>query len=240
MHKQIDFILVNTSHPGNIGAAARAMKTMGFKNLVLVAPKQFPHAEADALAASAIDVLQQARVTATLDEALTGVTCVIGTSARQRDLAAPLLRPRECGDWLSAKSTTGRIAFLFGAERTGLTNEALDRCHAYVCIDTADEYSSLNLAQAVQIMAYELHLALSADAFTLSEGSEIALADDVAMEGYFQHLERIMVLTQFLDPKFPKRLMSRLKRLYHRARPDVQELNILRGILTAVEKKIVS
>ncbi|MBY0377121.1 MAG: tRNA (cytosine(32)/uridine(32)-2'-O)-methyltransferase TrmJ, partial [Gammaproteobacteria bacterium] len=119
MYKAIDFILLNTSHPGNIGAAARAMKTMGFKNLVLVAPKQFPHEEAEALAASATDVLQQARVVATLDEALAGVTCVIGTSARQRDLAAPLLRPRECNGWLSAQPiAAGRVAFLFGSERT--------------------------------------------------------------------------------------------------------------------------
>lgn len=234
MRNQIDFILIETSHPGNIGATARAMKTMGFENLVLVNPRQFPHPEADAMAASALDVLQQARVVTTLDEALVGVTCVIGTSARQRDLAAPLLRPRDCGAWLNTES---RIAFLFGAERTGLTNEALDRCHAYVCIPTAEEYSSLNLAQAVQIMAYELHLVLSTKT-KRREGPEIALADDVAMEGYFQHLERIMIRTEFLDPKFPKRLMSRLKRLYHRARPDVQELNILRGILTAVEKRI--
>lgn len=237
MSNQIDFILVDTSHPGNIGATARAMKTMGFNNLVLVHPKQFPHSEADALAASALDVLQQARVVATLDEALAGVTYVIGTSARQRDLAAPLLTPRECGVWLNTEPTPGRIAFLFGAERTGLSNEALDRCHVYVCIPTADEYSSLNLAQAVQIMAYELHLALSTQT-ALSEASAIALADDAAMEGYFQHLERIMIATEFLDPQFPKRLMSRLRRLYHRARPDVQELNILRGVLTAVEKKI--
>lgn len=238
MLNDIDIILINTSHPGNIGAAARAMKTMGFKQLVLVAPKHFPHAEAEALAASASDVLQQARVVSSLDEALMGVTLVIGTSARPRDLAAPLLTARECGAWL-LRNKVGRTAVLFGEERTGLTNEALDRCHAYVYIDTADEYASLNLAQAVQVIAYELRLALLLPK-AKNQQTEALLADDTAMEGYFQHLERVMVATEFLDPKFPKRLLSRLRRLYHRARPDVQELNILRGILTAVEKKIGS
>lgn len=238
MFSDIDIVLINTSHPGNIGAAARAMKTMGFKQLVLVAPKCFPHAEAEALAASAVDVLQHARVVSTLDEALMGVTTVIGTSARLRDLAAPLLTARECGAWLM-QNRVGRTAVLFGEERTGLTNEALDRCHAYVCIDTADEYSSLNLAQAVQIIVYELHLALSTAKSNIQQAQAV-LADDSAMEGYFQHLERVMVATEFLDPKFPKRLLSRLRRLYHRARPEVQELNVLRGILTAVEKKIGS
>jgi TrmH family RNA methyltransferase len=236
MFNDIDIVLVNTSHPGNIGAAARAMKIMGFKQLVLVAPRYFPHAEAEALAASAVDVLQQARVVSSLDEALAGVTTVIGTSARQRDLAASLLTARECGPWLM-QNRVGRTAILFGEERTGLTNEALDRCHAYVTINTADEYSSLNLAQAVQIIVYELHLALSMSR-TENNPAEALLADDTAMEGYFQHLERVMVTTEFLDPQFPKRLMPRLRRLYHRARPEVQELNILRGILTAVEKKI--
>ncbi|MCD6046303.1 MAG: methyltransferase [Gammaproteobacteria bacterium] len=238
MSSDIDIVLINTSHPGNIGAAARAMKIMGFKQLVLVAPKYFPHAEAEALAASAVDVLQQARVVSSLDEALMDVTTVIGTSARQRDLAAPLLTARECGTWLM-QNRVGRTAVLFGEERTGLTNEALDRCHAYVRINTADEYSSLNLAQAVQIIVYELHLALSMSNPDIPQAHAL-LADDSAMEGYFQHLERVMVATEFLDPKFPKRLLSRLRRLYHRARPEVQELNILRGILTAVEKKIGS
>ncbi len=236
MFNDIDIILINTSHPGNIGAAARAMKTMGFKQLVLVAPRYFPHAEAEALAASAVDVLQQARVISSLDEALMGITTVIGTSARQRDLAAPLLTARECGSWLM-QNRVGRTAILFGEERTGLTNEALDRCHAYVTINTADEYSSLNLAQAVQIIVYELQLGLSMPKIE-NNSAEALLADDSAMEGYFQQLEGVMVTTEFLDPKFPKRLMSRLRRLYHRARPEVQELNILRGILTAVEKKI--
>lgn len=236
MFSNIDIVLINTSHPGNIGAAARAMKTMGFKQLVLVSPKYFPHAEAEALAASAMDVLQQARVVSSLNEALVGITTVIGTSARLRDLAAPIVTARECGSWLM-QNRVGRTAVLFGEERTGLTNDALDRCHAYVCIDTADEYSSLNLAQAIQIIVYELRLALLAPKAE-NNPAQVLLADDTAMERYFQHLERVMVTTEFLDPKFPKRLMSRLRRLYHRARPEVQELNILRGILTAVEKKI--
>ncbi len=237
MLSDIDIVLINTSHPGNIGAAARAMKTMGFKQLVLVAPRYFPHTEAEALAASAVDVLQQARIVSNLDEALKGITTVIGTSARLRDLAAPLLTARECGTWL-IHNRVGRTAILFGEERTGLTNEALDRCHAYVHINTADEYSSLNLAQAVQIIAYELRLALLSMPKTENNPGEVLLSDDTAMEGYFQHLERLMVAIEFLDPQFPKRLMPRLRRLYHRARPEVQELNILRGILTAVEKKI--
>jgi tRNA (cytidine32/uridine32-2'-O)-methyltransferase len=236
MLNNIDIILINTSHPGNIGATARALKTMGFKHLVLVSPKHFPHAEAEALAASANDVLQQARVVPNLDDALRGITTVIGTSARLRDLAAPVLTARECGPWLQ-QNKVGRTAVLFGEERTGLTNEALDRCHAYVCIDTADEYASLNLAQAVQIIVYELHLALSSPKLEVKP-AETLLADDTAMEGYFHHLERVMVVTEFLDPQYPRRLLSRLRRLYHRARPDIQELNILRGILTAVEKKI--
>jgi tRNA (cytidine32/uridine32-2'-O)-methyltransferase len=229
---------MNTSHPGNIGATARAMKTMGFQQLTLIAPKHFPHPEAEALAVSAKDILQQARVVNTLDEALQGMTCVIGTSARQRDLAAPLLSSRECGAWIKQQGCNDNIAFLFGEERTGLTNEALDRCHAYVHIDTDKACSALNLAQAVQVITYELRQALFINQSIESGEKTVPFADDAALEGYFQQLERVMIKTEFLDPQFPKRLMSRLKRLYHRAKPDIQELNILRGILTSVEKKI--
>ncbi len=228
---------MNTSHPGNIGATARAMKTMGFQQLTLIAPKHFPHPEAEALAVSAKDILHQARVVNTLDEALHRMTCVIGTSARQRDLAAPILSPRDCMPWIKEQEFNGNIAFLFGEERMGLTNEALDRCHAYVHIDTDKACSALNLAQAVQVITYELRQALLGTQIIEDNERSVPLADDTALEGYFQQLERVMIKTEFLDPQFPKRLMSRLKRLYHRAKPDIQELNILRGILTSVEKK---
>ncbi len=237
MFERIQIVLIHTSHPGNIGASARAMKTMGFKHLTLVSPKYFPDPQATALASTASDILDQALCVNRLDEALADRTYIIGSSARTRHLSAPQLSVRACAEHLAEKAAGENIAILFGEERTGLSNEALDRCHAYLQIPSSAEYSSLNLSQAVQIVCYELRQALSTHESKV-ESSVKPYANDQEVEAYLQHLERLMIRTEFLDPKFPKRLMSRLHRLYLRARPEKQEINILRGILTAIEKNL--
>ncbi len=239
MLSNVRIVLVGTSHPGNIGAAARAMKTMNLARLYLVAPQDYPCAEATARASGADDVLANARVCTDLDEALAGCRFVVGTSARRRKLRWPEFEPRECGERVAEEAAAGEVAVLFGRERTGLTNTELERCHALVCIPANPEYSSLNLAAAVQIIAYELALATrvpEAAASGAEKPEQPATADDMAR--FYDHLEQVLVQTEFLDPEEPKQLMRRLKRLYNRARPNTVEMNILRGILTAVQRSI--
>ncbi len=238
--ENIRVVLVETSHPGNIGAAARAMKTMGLSDLRLVAPQQFPCAEATARAAGADSVLEAAQVCDTLDEALEGCSFVLGTTARKRSLTWPVVDPREAGELLAAESAGGEVALVFGRERSGLTNDQMVRCHQLVNIPSNPEYSSLNLAAAVQVLAYEVRMQLEA-----RQGVEEApVADDPVatadnMEGYFRHLEKTLVAIGFLDADNPGRLIPRLRRLYARARPTLNEVNILRGILTETDKSIV-
>lgn len=229
----IRFVLCETSHPGNIGAAARAMKTMGFDDLVLVSPREFPSTEAHARASGATDVLARATVVDTLPEAIAGCGLVVGASARRRKHRWPELNPRECADQALAEAVTSPVAIVFGTERSGLSNEQMDRCNALVYIPANPEYSSLNLAAAVQLIAYELHFALGE--FQPPQPPEWPPATGKDMELFYEHLERVMSGSGFLKPDNPRHLMRKLRRLFNRARPDEHELSILRGLLASVE-----
>lgn len=235
--EKIKFVLDQTSHPGNIGSAARAMKVMGLSTLHLVRPVLFPHAEATALASSADDLLDCAEVHESMDAALEDCTFIVGTSARVRSVAQPMLAPREAAARLTAES--GPVAVVFGCERSGLDNTTLDRCHALVQVPTNPEYSSLNLAQAVQIMAYELRLAaLAADADRLPRSDEAGPvpASDKRMAVFFERLEQTLRIIRFSTPGQDETLHRRLRRVFLRARPDDDELNILNGILSSTRK----
>ena len=231
-------VLVGTSHPGNIGAAARALKTMGLEEFALVAPRAFPHPDATAMAAGAADLLDTATVHATLDDALAGCEFVIGASARRRSIEWPTVSPREAAERIATEFAGRKVALVFGRERTGLDNEELERCHLLATIDANPEYGSLNLAAAVQVFAYELRVAhgeaVAAHSAAPTVASERwATADE--MEHLYAHFERVMLLTGFLDPDSPRHLMRRLRRLFNRTRLDENELNILRGLLSSVE-----
>lgn len=232
----IRIVLSHPTHPGNIGAAARSMKNMGLHELLLVAPEKFPHPEAVARAVEAVDILERARVCATLDDALGDCRLVVGTSARHRRIGWPTLMPRECGQRLVVAAAQGPVALVFGQERTGLTNEELDRCQYVVTIPTSPEYSSLNLASAVQILAYEIFLAGHGEATWDDEVRDPPQATAAELQLFYQHLEQVLAQTGFLDPSNPRLLMRRLMRLFGRAELDRNELNILRGILTSVQQ----
>ncbi len=234
MLSNVRVVLVQTSHPGNIGAVARAMKTMALDDLALVDPKLFPSADATARASGADDVLARARVCTDLEQALSGCSAVLGASARRRALPWPELSPRESA--ILVAGYPGRAALVFGREHSGLTNAELAMCHYLVRIPCNETFSSLNLAAAVQVLAYEVFLA------GRGPGTEAPRVEPPApvelMEGYYRHLQAVLEATGFLDPASPGHLMRRLRRLYGRARPDARELNILRGMLTAVQKRI--
>jgi len=232
----IRVVLVETSHPGNIGAAARAMKTMGLSRLDLVAPREFPSEEARARASGADDVLADALVHGSLEEALRGCGLVMGASARTRSLPWPLIDAREAGVKAAVESDATEVALVFGRERSGLANDELARCHYLVNIPTNPDFYSLNVASAVQVLAYEVMMASE----TGVEGGTArdkrdppATAEE--MEGFYAHLERVMIATGFLDPAVPRQLMRRMRRLFGRARTEQTEVNILRGLLSAVE-----
>jgi len=268
IQQQVRIVLVDTSHAGNIGAAARAMKNMGLNRLYLVNPKLFPHADATARASGADDVLAQATVCADLDEALAGCTLVVGASARLRNLSVPLLDPHQCAAQVLSEMGGGantECAIVFGREHSGLTNDELGRCHHLVHIPSNPEYSSLNLAAAVQVVSYELRMAdiaASSSNDTRSEqavdavtdGAGVQAEDEALVEGevvvgdellapaedmarFYEHLEQTLVEIEFLDPQKPGIMMRRLRRLFNRSRPNVTEMNILRGILTAAQKR---
>lgn len=234
----IRIVLVNTSHPGNIGGVARAMKNMGLSRLYLVEPRQFPHEEADWRAASAGDVLQSAVVTPTLEEAIGDCQFVVGTSARERRIPWPLLDPRQCAQRMASASSQQQVAVLFGREDRGLTNEELKLCNLHLHVPTAEAYSSLNLAMAVQIVCYELRMLQAQPALPRSEDDhwDTPFTSVENMERFYVHLEQTLTDIEFLDPAAPRQLMSRLRRLYSRVRLDEMELNILRGILTETQK----
>lgn len=234
--RPIRIVLVGTSHPGNIGAVARAMKTMRLSALRLVTPKVFPHADATAMASGADDLLARAEVFDRLSDAIADCGLVLGASARLRSLRWPQMEPPEAAQRALEESAQHPVAFVFGRERTGLTNDELALCHGLVHIPANPEYSSLNLAMSVQVMSYEL-LMTSRAALPLRENATREVATAEEMDYFYSHLEQVMIDSGFLDPAAPKHLMKRLRRLYGRARPDRQELNILRGILSAVEKQ---
>ncbi len=237
----VRIVLVNTSHPGNIGGVARAMKNMGLSELYLVAPHRFPHQEAEWRAASAGDLLEQAVVVDTLEEALADCNYAVGTSARGRRIPWPVLDPRRCAKEIAERAAAGaKVAVVFGREDRGLTNEELQQCQLHLHIPSHEDYSSLNLAMAVQVVAYELRMLEVGD--SLPERAEddwdAPFANAENMERYFVHLEETLTEIGFLDPAAPRQLMTRLRRLYARIEPDEMELNILRGILTETQNAL--
>lgn len=232
----IRIVLINTSHPGNIGASARAMKVMGLRHLHLVTPKTFPCSEATAMASGADDLLQRAVIHDSVESALEGCSLVLGTSARLRSLPLPQMDLRTAAQSALSEHAGQQIAIIFGQERAGLTNEEIQRCHELVHIDTNPDYSSLNLSQAVQVMSYELRMAVIGDAGGKIAPSDWVPVDAGQMEMFFVHLEQTLLDIKFMNPEQPKRLMARMRRLFNRARPDQNEINILRGILTATQQ----
>lgn len=236
MLENIRIVLVNTSHTGNIGSTARAMKTMGLSNLYLVDPVKAPDGHASALAAGAGDVLGNAKTVATLQEAVSDCGLVVGTSARSRTHSWPMLEPRACGRKLIAEVPNYPVALVFGRENNGLTNEELQQCHFHVCIPANPDYSSLNLAAAVQTLCYEVRMAwLEKDARESVE-QEYPLNED--LERFYTHLESTLTSTQFIVKNHPGMVMTKLRRLFNRARPESQELNILRGMLSSIDKAV--
>ena len=233
----IRIVLVNTTHPGNIGGVARAMKNMGLSKLYLVSPGGFPDEQARWRAASAADILESARVVETLDAAIGDCQFVVGTSARERRIPWPLLDARQCAQRIASASRSEQVAVLFGREDRGLTNEELQLCNLHLNIPAAETYSSLNLAMAVQIVAYELRMQAVDPPAAETDGWDAPFASRDEMERFYTHLEETLVAIGFLDPTAPRQLMARLRRLYGRLRLDQMELNILRGILTETQKR---
>lgn len=224
-------VLCETSHPGNIGAAARAMKTMGLGSLHLVKPQRFPDPEARWRATSAIDVLDRAVVQESLDDALSGVAFAVACSARSRDVAVPAVGAREAAARLIKVAHAQPVALVFGNEQYGLTTENVNKCTLIATIPTNPDFSSLNLAAAVQVLAYELRMSVE-PAGAPERPRELATFDEV--EGFYGHLEQAMAEVGFLNPEHPKKLMPRLRRLFARAALSREEVNILRGILKAL------
>ncbi len=255
---RVQIVLIDTSHSGNIGAVARAVKNMGLSRLVLVNPKEFPSDEATRRASGADDVLKRARVVETLDAAIGSSSLVVGASARTRHLVWPMINPRDCAARVLDCIGTGKdndqaatVSILFGRESSGLSNEELQRCHVHVNIPANPDYASLNLAMAVQVICYELRMAaLSRDQKHAAGGQlapingpgdlgwDVDLASVDEVEGLLSHLEQTLIKIGFHDPANPRMLMSRLRRFVHRAHPDKMEVNILRGILKAVQQSI--
>lgn len=240
LFQRLRFVLVGTSHPGNIGGAARAMKTMGFSELVLVNPR-FPdaiqHGEAVAFASGALDVLGNTRVVASIDEALEGCNFAAALSARLREYSPPVVTPRQLASQLAADQGL-KAALVFGSERYGLPNEIIEKCNILINIPANQDYSSLNLAQAVQVLAYEARLAELGDGLPpTSVGFQGEAASVSQIDGMYTHFEEALVAIEFLDPDNPKKLMPRLKRLFSRAQLETEEVNILRGIARQMLKK---
>ena len=237
----VKIVLVNTSDCRNIGSAARAMKTMGLSQLVLVDPIEMPNGQAQALAAGATDVLANVKVVNTLEEAIEDCGLVVGTSARSRTLPWPMLEPRSCGEKLIAEVPDYPVALVFGRESSGLTNEELQLCHFHVQIPANPEYSSLNLAMAVQTLSYEVRMAYLAategqyaKASDNSEDDEYPVVEET--ERMFTHFEEALKATGFIVPSHPGLVMTKLRRFINRARPDTKEVKMWRGILSSVEK----
>ena len=243
MLSNIRIVLVNTFHPGNVGAAARAMKNMGLSRLVLVNPKEFPAHEATRRASSAADVLENAVVVDSLQEAVEGCSLVVGTTARLRHVQWTQVDSRECGTLINTESEEHEVALVFGRERTGLFNEELELCQALVHIPTNDEYSSLNVASAVQVLSYEIRMASLAGE-TMPTRPQKEKQDRVAkaeqMEGLYGHFFEAMDEKQYFGKRNPEHVMRRIRNLFSRARPSLREVQILRGILSLIQGEKVS
>lgn len=249
MLKNVRVVLVNTSHPGNIGGAARAMKNMGLTQLVLVDPERFPDPDAVSRASGADDVLTGARIVATLEEAIADCSLVLGTSARDRRIPWPVLDPRESADKVLdqlAQLPDAQVALVFGREDSGLTTDELQRCQYHVHIPSMSDFSSLNLAAAVQVLAYELRmqsLQREGAPTKMHKVETTAVFNEIPatageLEQFYQHLEQVLVEIGFHDPQKPRQLMPRLRRLYGRVHLNRMEMNILRGILTETQKAV--
>lgn len=231
----IAIVLSHTSHPGNIGAAARAMKTMGLHSLYLVNPKSFPDPEADARAANAIDILQQAKVCIELDEALENTVLTAAVTARPRELSHTIFDARQGAIELVQQAQQQPVALLFGRENSGLTTAEVNKCQIIIHIPANPNYPSLNLASAVQVLAYELHMAQMENTAPIAVSSSLANFNE--LELMYAHLEQLMIASNFLDPQKPKLLMQRIRRMFARTRLEKAEVQVLRGILTAIGKR---
>ncbi|PMG92302.1 tRNA (cytosine(32)/uridine(32)-2'-O)-methyltransferase TrmJ [Vibrio breoganii] len=239
MLQNVKVVLVGTSHPGNIGSAARAMKVMGLTQLVLVDPQCEIDEQTMALAAGADDVVNSAHRFSTMQEAVADCALVVGSSARSRTLNWPMLEPRECGVKFVEEGRHTPVALVFGRERTGLTNDELQLCQYHVAIPANPEYSSLNLAMAVQTLSYEVRMAfLESNKAQYPQDDPVVYSRHNELEMFYQHLETVLLDTQFIEKDKPNQVMNKLRRLFSRARPEAQEINILRGVLTAIQKKI--
>ncbi|MGT3786130.1 tRNA (cytosine(32)/uridine(32)-2'-O)-methyltransferase TrmJ [Vibrio cholerae] len=239
MLERVKVVLVGTTHSGNIGSAARAMKVMGLSQMVLVDPQCQVDAQAIALAAGASEIALNAQIYPTLEAAVADCGLVVGTSARSRTLEWPMLEPRECGEKLISEANQHSVAMVFGRERTGLTNDELQLCYYHVCVPPNPEYSSLNLAMAVQLLSYEVRMAYLA----LQQSSQSSTLQEEyprhqELERFYAHLEQVIMQTEFISAQQPGQVMNKLRRMFTRARPEAQEINILRGILTSVQKSI--
>ncbi len=229
--KNIRIVMCGTAHPGNIGAAARAMRTMGITDLALVNPQRYPDPQALWMAAGATDVLESARVCTSLGEALSGTAFAVACSARRRDVAVPMVDARAAAAEAVAIAAERKVALVFGNETSGLSNDEVGACGLLASIPVAEDFWSLNVAAAVQVFCYELRMACGA---ALQPDKAQALAAHDEVEAFYEHLERTITATGFLNPAHPRKLMYRLRRLFARARLQVEEVNILRGILSSV------
>lgn len=233
--ERLRVVLTQTSHPGNIGAAARAMKTMGLRDLALVRPRHFPHAEATAMAAGGADLLERASVHDSLEDALSGCVLAVGFSARRRDLSHPVQSIREAAGEIAAATASGRVALVFGNETSGLSNEELARCQAFASIPANTEYSSLNLAAAVQVACYEVAVAAGAHAAPVARERLPATVDD--LNALIAHLEASARASGFLDPQKPGRFVEHMRRLFARVKLERAEVKLLRGLLGALDAR---
>lgn len=233
---KIRIVLIETSHPGNIGGIARAMKNMGLSQLVLVNPKEFPSAVASARASSAADVLNDAKVVSSLDEAIAGTKLVVGASARLRKVSWPQLDVRETAKLALETVEDGEVALVFGREDSGLSNAEMDKCHYLAHIPSNPNYCSLNIGAAVQVFAYECLMATEIESVH-TKGYKHTLASTEQLEGFYDHLYQALQDIEFLDPDKNARFMRRMRRLFNRTQLDIKEVDILRGILTAAQRQ---
>lgn len=249
MLKRVRIVLMETSHPGNIGAVARAMKNMGISSLFLVSPRAMPDDSSFGRAAGAANILESARIVGSLQEAVADCGLVVGASARNRRITWPIMNPRDCAEKVWDAAALSDVAIVFGREDRGLSNEELQQCNFHVHIPANPDFSSLNLAMAVQVMCYEIRMSflmsleesedkphMNAVKGALDVGWDELPATSGELEGFFVHLEETITSTEFLDPENPGQLMTRLRRLYLRSGMDKVEVNIMRGILTSIRK----
>ena len=234
----VKVVLVGTTHPGNIGATARAMKNMGILDLALVEPKEFPSDVATFRSKAAKDILEKASVHTSLEEAISECELVVGTSARGRTVPWPVLNPREAAEEMHKSSLNGKVAIVFGREDRGLTNEELGLCNFHAHIPSDPEYSSLNLSQAVQILAYEIRLSYLQDRHVNKEYWDVELANNEQTERLINHMDELMQEVDFYDVENPRKLLVRVRRFFKRSKIDVMEANIFRGLFATIQKKL--